>query len=111
MNAMNDFNVKIIKILQLIPYGTVSTYGTIASLAGNPSGARQVARVLHSSSKKYDLPWHRVVNYKGEIPPRSSMSHLDQRILLENEGIKVSTSGKIDLDSFLWIPSPPLHSL
>jgi methylated-DNA-protein-cysteine methyltransferase-like protein len=101
---VNDFSAKIIKILQLIPYGTVSTYGTVATLAGNPSGARQVARILHSSSKKYDLPWHRVVNYKGEIPPRSSMSHLNQRTLLENEGVTFSTSGGIDLESFLWLP-------
>ncbi|MFT5731072.1 MAG: methylated-DNA-protein-cysteine methyltransferase-like protein, partial [Desulforhopalus sp.] len=55
---MNDFSAKIIKIIKLIPYGTVSTYGTVATLAGSPSGARQVARILHSSSKKYDLPWH-----------------------------------------------------
>lgn len=98
---MDDFSAKIIQILQLIPYGTVSTYGTVATIAGNPSGARQVARILHSSSKKYDLPWHRVVNRNGKIPPRSSMSHLNQRTLLENEGITFGTSGAIDLDSFL----------
>lgn len=101
---MNDFSVKIIKILQLIPHGKVSTYGTVAALAGNPSGARQVARILHSSSRKYDIPWHRVVNHKGEISPRSSMSHLDQRTLLEREGVEFSSSGRIDLDLFLWIP-------
>ncbi len=100
---MNDFSAKTINILQLIPYGRVSTYGTVATLAGNPSGARQVARILHSSSKKYDLPWHRVVNRNGKIPPRSSMSHLNQRTLLENEGVTFSKSGAIDLDSFLWI--------
>lgn len=101
---MNDFSIKIIRILQRIPSGRVSTYGTVAALAGNPSGARQVARILHSSSKKHDIPWHRVVNHKGEISPRSSMNHLDQRTLLENEGVEFSNSGLIDLDSFLWIP-------
>ena len=43
------------------------TYGQIATLAGSPRGARQVVRVLHTLSEKYKLPWHRVINSKGEI--------------------------------------------
>ena len=101
---MNDFSAKIITILSQIPYGKVTTYGTVAALAGNPSGARHVARILHSSSKKHQLPWHRVVNSQGKISARSSMSHLDQRTLLEKEGLEFSESGTIDLDTFLWIP-------
>lgn len=103
---MNDFSAEVIKILQQIPYGTVSTYGTIAAIAGNPCGARQVARILHSSSKKYNLPWHRVVNRKGELSPRSSMSHLTQRTLLLNEGITFNTSEAVNLSLHLWIPKP-----
>ncbi|MFT5702022.1 MAG: methylated-DNA-protein-cysteine methyltransferase-like protein [Desulforhopalus sp.] len=101
---MDDFSEKVINILQEIPYGRVTTYGTVAALAGNVSGARQVARLLHSSSKKYQIPWHRVVNRKGEISERSSMSHLDQRTLLEKEDVAFNKAGKIDLDVFLWIP-------
>jgi methylated-DNA-protein-cysteine methyltransferase related protein len=101
---VNDFSVNIIKTLQMIPAGKVSTYGTVAAIAGNPSGARQVARILHSSSRKYSIPWHRVVNFKGEISPRSSMGHLNQRTLLEREGVEFGSTGRIDLDVFLWIP-------
>ena len=100
---MNEFSDKAIAILQQIPSGQVSTYGTVAFLAGSPGGARQVARILHSSSKKYNLPWHRVVNREGKIPPRPSMSHLEQHTLLKNEGIEISKDGVVDLEVYLWI--------
>jgi methylated-DNA-protein-cysteine methyltransferase-like protein len=80
------------------------TYGIIAAYAGNRGGARQVARILHSSSEKYGLPWHRVVNRNGRISPRSSQGHLLQRRLLEEEGVIFGENGRIDLAVFLWRP-------
>ena len=103
-NQVNEFSRKAIDVLQQTPYGKVTTYGTVAFLAGSPGGARQVARILHASSKKYNLPWHRVVNREGKIPPRPSMSHLEQHKLLEGEGVQISKGGAIDLDVYLWVP-------
>ncbi|MHA1457965.1 MAG: MGMT family protein [Promethearchaeota archaeon] len=60
----SEFTQEVIKIIKNIPKGKVLTYGMIAKLAGNPRAARQVSWILHSSSKKYDLPWHRVINSK-----------------------------------------------
>jgi len=102
--TVNDFSLRAIRIIQQIPYGMVSTYGTVAFLAGSPGGARQVVRILHTSSQKYNLPWHRVINREGKIPPRSSMSHLEQQNLLNGEGIEISQNGVIDLDIYLWLP-------
>jgi len=82
----------------------VTTYGLIAECAGNRSGARQVARILYSSSDKYRLPWHQVVNRSGRISPRSSMSHLLQRQLLEEEGVVFGENDGIDFTVFLWRP-------
>jgi methylated-DNA-protein-cysteine methyltransferase-like protein len=59
------FHEKTVFIIKQIPYSKVSTYGKIAEAAGNPQGARQVARTLHSSSDKENLPWHRVINSTG----------------------------------------------
>lgn len=98
------FTCRVREFLNKIPEGKVSTYGRIAMYAGNRSGARQVARILHSSSEKYGLPWHRVVNRNGEIPARSSEGHIYQRMLLEQEGIVFDYSGRIDLSRFLWNP-------
>ncbi len=102
---MHQFNKEVISIIARIPRGRVTTYGLIAAAAGNYCGARQVARILHSSSDKYKLPWHRVVNVKGEISPRISMGHITQRDLLEQEAVFLE-AGRIDLEKFLWMPEP-----
>ncbi|THB74449.1 MAG: DNA methyltransferase [Desulfobulbaceae bacterium] len=102
---MQDYTRRVIELIQGIPSGMVSTYGTIAAAAGNASGARQVARILHSSSAKYDLPWHRVVNRHGRISERSNMSHELQEQLLAGEGVGFLKPGQIDLDKHLWLGS------
>lgn len=64
---MTPFTQDVVTIIRAIPAGRVATYGQIARLAGNPRAARQVVRILHSMSQAERLPWHRVVNAKGEI--------------------------------------------
>ena len=82
----------------------VTTYGIIAQGAGNRCGARQVARILHSSSTKYKLPWHRVINREGKISLPPSSGYELQRSLLEEEGIIFDEAGKVDLEEYLWLP-------
>ena len=101
---MDSFTRRAIEIISRIPPGKVTTYLIVATAAGNHCGARQVARILHSSSKKHKLPWHRVVNQKRQISPRPSMSHIDQHLLLKEEGIVFDDKGRIDFSSHLWIP-------
>jgi methylated-DNA-protein-cysteine methyltransferase-like protein len=92
------------EIIARIPYGKVTTYGIIASCAGSRSGARQVARILHSSSGKYDLPWHRVVNREGRISlPRGNGFELQYQLLHE-EGIVFNAQGIIEFATHLWLP-------
>lgn len=95
---MNDFTRRVISILQRIPAGYVVTYGQIARTAGNPRGARQVSRILHAMSAKFDLPWHRVVNKEGQI----TFSNSEQRQRLEQENIVVSSANTIDLSIYQW---------
>ena len=78
------------------------TYGFIAKLAGNPRAARQVSWVLHSSSKKYNLPWHRVISSSGKISLAAFEDRQYQKYLLEQEGIKVSDEFKVELKKYLW---------
>lgn len=80
------------------------TYGQIAKLAGSPRGARQVVRILHSMSKKHKLPWHRVINSKGELGLKEDEYYSIQRLSLESEGVEFSLNGKIDLNSYLFHP-------
>lgn len=97
---MNPFTERVIHIIQAIPAGHVMTYGQVAAAAGNPRSARQVARILHAMSRKYELPWHRVINAKGEI----SLPESHQREYLEAEGIEFELTGKIDLTRYRWFP-------
>jgi methylated-DNA-protein-cysteine methyltransferase-like protein len=91
------FTDRVVNIIKSIPPGKVATYGMIALWAGNPRGARMVAWILHSSSAKYDLPWHRVVNRRGEISFRPSQDFSLQRCLLEEEGVIFDERGRVDL--------------
>jgi len=102
MSIPSDFTEQIIHIIKSIPKGRVLTYGFIAKLAGNPRAARQVSWILHSSSKKYKLPWHRVISSNGKISLKSFEARQYQKNLLEQDGIKVLDGFKVNLEKYLW---------
>lgn len=101
---VTHFTEKVIQIMRDIPSGKVMTYGQIAALAGIPRGARQVVRILHSMSRKHQLPWHRVINMKGRIAIRDNESYFMQIALLRMEGVEVNPDGEVDLAQYLWHP-------
>jgi methylated-DNA-protein-cysteine methyltransferase-like protein len=101
---MQSDTEKIIKVIKSIPRGKVATYGQVAAFAGNPRGARQVARILHSCTTKEDLPWHRVINSKGQISLSPGYGFEIQKNMLKKEGIKFSRDNTIDLKEFQWSP-------
>ena len=98
----SEFTEDVIRIISNIPKGKVLSYGGIAVLAGKPGGARQVTRILHSSSKKHNLPWYRVVNSQGKISMKDPVSYAEQRVLLESEGIEFSSKDHIAFDEYFW---------
>jgi methylated-DNA-protein-cysteine methyltransferase related protein len=98
---MEEFSLRVIEIIKNIPPGKVCSYGRIAAMAGAPRGARQVARLLHSSSRKHNMPWHRVVNSLGGISLDGDAG-LIQRGLLEAEEVEFTASGKVRLSTHLW---------
>lgn len=99
----DSFPQRIYQILAAIPYGSVTTYGEVARLAGSSRAARQVGGILKRLPAGSTLPWHRVINRKGEISLAGD--DLDrQRCALLKEGIEVSAQGKIDLKRYRWQP-------
>jgi methylated-DNA-protein-cysteine methyltransferase-like protein len=98
------FYPRVIDTIRKIPRGKVATYGQIALYAGNPRAARQVAYILHSSSGKQDLPWHRVINSKGGISLKPRHGYELQKQLLKQEGVRFKKDDTIDLKRFLWVP-------
>ncbi|WP_163971077.1 MGMT family protein [Oceanobacillus halotolerans] len=101
---MAPFTKEVLTIIRSIPEGKVMTYGQIARFAGSPRAARQVVRILHSMSKKHHLPWHRIVNAKGQIALKNDELYHEQIINLQMEGIEVSQQGSIDLEKYQWNP-------
>lgn len=100
---MNLFQQQVYFILSLIPYGQVSTYGMVAKFAGYPGYARHVGKLLADLPKDSDLPWHRVINSKGQISLKGS-DLVRQKAKLLAEGIKVNETGKVSLKKYLWQP-------
>ncbi|WP_134683849.1 MGMT family protein [Brevibacillus migulae] len=101
---MTPFTQKVIQIIQQIPPGKVMTYGQVAATAGSPRGARQVVRILHSLSKKHQLPWYRIINAKGQISIQDDESAALQKLYLESEGVEVGDNGFVSLERFQFHP-------
>jgi len=93
---------RIYKVVRRVPRGRVATYGQIAELA-KASGPRQVGYALHSLPEGHDLPWHRIINARGEISLDSGIGGGGlQRALLEAEKIVFDKKGRVDLKRYQW---------
>jgi methylated-DNA-protein-cysteine methyltransferase-like protein len=96
---------RVFAIVRLIPRGRVATYGQVARLAGLGHNARQVGYALHVLPEHSLVPWHRVINARGEISlPPSGGGDITQRLMLEREGVKFDARGRVDLKRFGWNP-------
>ncbi|HZT81153.1 MAG TPA: MGMT family protein [Gemmataceae bacterium] len=101
----SDTYARIYAVVRRIPRGRVATYGQVADLAGLPGHARQVGYALHALLEHSRVPWHRVINSQGRVSLRSqSGSHQLQRFLLEAEGVRFNTEGRVSLSQFRWRP-------
>jgi methylated-DNA-protein-cysteine methyltransferase-like protein len=95
----------IFAVIRRIPKGWVATYGQVAAMAGLPRRARLVGHVLQNLDPKSKIPWHRVVNAKGEVSwslSRNGGDALQQR-LLEREGVEFDDNNRFDLERFRWL--------
>ena len=91
---------RIYEVVRQVPKGKVATYGAIARTVGIPRGARQVGyamAALGRGAPRPDVPWHRIVNAKGE----SSIGE-EQVSRLRAEGVTFGSDGRIDLAEFGW---------
>ena len=100
---------RIYDIVRRIPRGRVTTYGTVARLAGLPGQARLVGYALSALPTGTAVPWHRVINARGEVSLRSSASGagLTQRIRLEQERVAFDAAGRVSLSRFGWKTNQP----
>jgi len=90
------------KLVQQIPRGRVTTYGTLARVLHLRGGARTAGRALAATPSGRGIPWHRVVGERGKLlipEPHASL----QRKLLESEGVKI-VEMRVDYAKHGWAP-------
>lgn len=92
----------ILQTLSLVPEGKVTTYGALAKQAGYPGNARLVGFILKRLPANTTLPWHRVLNSRGQISfPEMSPEFLIQKARLEQEGI-IFSNNTCSLKKYSW---------
>jgi methylated-DNA-protein-cysteine methyltransferase-like protein len=95
---------RIYNIVRLISRGQVASYGQIAAYAGRCT-PRQVGYAM-AALRRDDVPWQRVINSKGKISfPENSRGAIEQRQLLEEEGVEFDHNGRVDMKKYGW-PGP-----
>ena len=92
------FHEQVWDAVSKVPPGRVTTFGDVAAMLGLRSVARQVGWALAALPPgRNDVPWHRVVNAKGELSKRADGSaSLEQIDLLASEGVSVTDAGRVE---------------
>lgn len=102
---MNFFD-RVYEVVKKIPRGKVVSYGQVAYILEEPRSARQVGWALNAlpKSKEKDIPWWRVVNFKGflSIKNEDILAKFKQKEMLEKEGIEVSEELTVDMKKYQW---------
>ena len=94
---------RIYEMVRQISPGKVATYGQIARLVGGCT-PRMVGFSMVALPEGTDVPWQRVINYKGKISPHGfGYGSALQRQLLEEEGVVFDLEGKVDFNTFGWL--------
>lgn len=93
-----EFYSEVYEIVNQIPKGKVTTYGTIARILGQPQRSRMVGQALHYASFFTDAPCHRVVNCQGRLVP----GWKEHSALLKKEGVRIKENGCVELKDHIW---------
>jgi methylated-DNA-[protein]-cysteine S-methyltransferase len=67
LRGRTDFSLAVLKQLAEVPYGEVTTYGSLAARSGRPRAARAVGTIMNRNPIPIVLPCHRVVGSTGSL--------------------------------------------
>lgn len=96
----SDFQVKVWKVTQTIPWGQVRTYQWVSEALHKPGSARAVGSALGKNPFPIVVPCHRVVRRDGLLGGFTAPGGIDmKRALLEREGISFNAQGKVCLQN------------
>ena len=86
------FRLRVMDELARVPYGEVTTYGTLAARAGKPKAARAVGTFMNRNPIPIVLPCHRVVGANGSLTGYGGGLERKER-LLQLEGASLTLLG------------------
>jgi len=90
----------VLAVVRRVPIGRVTTYGTIARLAGRPRAARAVGNIMREA-RAPGLPYHRVIAAGGLLGGYGGNIAL-KRALLVAEGLVVSATRVREFNRVQW---------
>jgi methylated-DNA-[protein]-cysteine S-methyltransferase len=67
LRGRSEFSRAVLEQLARVPYGEVTTYGSLAARSGRPSAARAVGTIMNRNPIPIVLPCHRVVGSTGSL--------------------------------------------
>ena len=94
------FHEQVYEVVRKVPKGRVTTYGDVGGSLGSKRIARHVGFALaalgNGRDRRLKVPWHRVVNSRGEISfPLDDDRGREQVKRLSLEGIEVNERGRV----------------
>ena len=98
-----NFRYRIEQLMVQVPYGQVTTYGDLASLAGSPNASRIVGGIAHYGNQ--ELPWHRLVNRFGGLASGFHGGREVQAQLLAQEGVACTNHIVDNFKERRWKPN------
>jgi len=109
MDKGDSFFEKVYKVVRLIPFGRVTSYGAIAKYIGSARSSRMVGWAMNASHNDLTVPAHRVVNRSGLLTGKHHFrgTNLMQQ-LLESEGVEIEKNQIKYLDKYFWDPQQEL---
>jgi methylated-DNA-protein-cysteine methyltransferase related protein len=105
-----SFFEKVYAVVELIPYGRVTSYGAIARYLGTGGSARMVGWAMNASHHMLQrIPAHRVVNRNGLLTGKHHFGGQDtMRLLLASEGVLLQDDQIVNFQKVFWDPAEEL---
>ena len=98
-----NFFERVYAVARQIPFGRVTSYGSIARALGTGRSARMVGWAMNASHNMPDVPAHRVVNRVGLLTGKHHFEGTNMmQQLLESEGIEVVENQIQDFKTVFW---------
>jgi len=101
------FFEKVYAVVELVPYGRVTSYGAIAKYLATGGSSRMVGWAMNASHFNLQkIPAHRVVNRMGLLTGKHHFGGPDiMKQLLESEGVEVKDDIVVNFNIVFWDPA------